>query len=357
MKEFLNNIRELTEIESPSGREGAVAKVIRKNWQQYGEICEDGLGNLSITIGRGEPHIAFVAHMDEVGFVIRKIGDDGFISLNKLGGIPERVLAGQKLLVIGRKGLVSGVFTTWPHHLTPESEKYKVRPISECWLDVGARNSQEVERLGLRVGDFGVYARSWHVEGDTIFANSLDNRAGLASITQMLQRIAGKTNCRLSAIASVQEEFSIRALVPTVRELNPDALVVVDISPATDNPEMKGHSDISLGSGPILHLHTFHGRGTLGGVLPPVWLVELIEKSAEVAGAPLQRASVVGVITDGAFAQHLNRGIPTIEIGFPVRYTHCPVEVCSIKDLQWLVDLLEETGKGFNESYSKTCIH
>ena len=168
MKEFLNNIRELTEIESPSGREGAVAKVIRKNWQQYGEICEDGLGNLSITIGRGEPHIAFVAHMDEVGFVIRKIGDDGFISLNKLGGIPERVLAGQKLLVIGRKGLVSGVFTTWPHHLTPESEKYKVRPIGECWLDVGARNSQEVERLGLRVGDFGVYARSWHIEGDTI---------------------------------------------------------------------------------------------------------------------------------------------------------------------------------------------
>jgi len=83
----------------------------------------------------------------------------------------------------------------------------------------------------------------------------------------------------------------------------------------------------------------------------------LIEKSAELASVPLQRASVVGVITDGAFAQHLNRGIPTIEIGFPVRYTHCPVEVCSIRDLQWLVDLLEETGKGFNEAYSKTCIH
>ena len=116
MKEFLNNIRELTEIESPSGREGPVAKVIRKNWQQYGEVSEDNLGNLSITIGKGEPHIAFVAHMDEVGFVIRKIGDDGFISLNKLGGIPERVLAGQKILVIGRNGLVSGVFTTW--HIT-----------------------------------------------------------------------------------------------------------------------------------------------------------------------------------------------------------------------------------------------
>jgi len=100
MKEFLNNIRELTEIETPSGREGPVAKVIRKNWEQYGEVCEENLGNLSITIGSGAPHIEFVAHMDEVGFVIRKFDDDGFISLNKLGEIPERVLAGQKLLVM-----------------------------------------------------------------------------------------------------------------------------------------------------------------------------------------------------------------------------------------------------------------
>ena len=57
MKELLNNIRELTKIESPSGREGAVAKVIRKNWQQYGEVCEEGLGKLSITVGKGEPHL------------------------------------------------------------------------------------------------------------------------------------------------------------------------------------------------------------------------------------------------------------------------------------------------------------
>ena len=353
MKALLDDIRQLTELPSPSGREGDVAKVIRKNWERYGEVCEDGLGNLSITVGEEEPHVAFTAHMDEVGFVIRHIRDDGFIGLNRLGGIPERVLVGQKLLLMGRQGLVTGVFTTWPHHLTPDSEKYKVRPIGECWLDVGARNREEVAQLGLRVGDFAVYARSWHVEGDSVFANSLDNRAGLASITQMLERLAGQTNCRLSAIASVQEEFSVRALVPTVRELNPDALVVVDISPATDTPEMKEHSDISLGGGPVLHLHSFHGRGTLGGVLPPAWLVDLVEKGAEVIGVPIQRASVVGVITDGAFSQHLNHGIPVIEIGFPVRYTHCPVEVCSIQDLEWLVNLLVATGNGFADAYFK----
>ena len=64
--------------------------------------------------------------MDEVGFVVKYINDNGFISLNKLGGIPERVLTGQKILILGSKGIIQGVFTTWPHHLTPESEKYKV---------------------------------------------------------------------------------------------------------------------------------------------------------------------------------------------------------------------------------------
>jgi len=353
MENLLDNLQQFTELKGPSGREAEIAQAIRKKWQQFGEVVEDGLGNLSITLGKGEPHIAFVAHMDEVGFVIRRIGEDGFISLNRLGGIPERVLAGQKILLLGRKGPVKGVFTTWPHHLTPDSEKYKVRSITECWVDVGAKNQKEVFELGIKVGDFGVYERSWHVEGDFIFANALDNRGGLASITQMLQQLAGQTSFRLSAIASVQEEFSVRALVPTVRELNPDTLVVVDISPATDTPEMKEHSDIKLGSGPIMHLHSFHGRGTLGGVLPPSWLVDHIERSSENVGIPLQRASVVGVITDGAFAQHLNHGIPTIEVGFPVRYTHCPVEVCSIQDLQWHADLLVATGKGFAEAYSK----
>ena len=353
MKDFLNIIHQLTEIEGPSGRESKVAKELKKYWDNYGDVHEDALGNISITIGEKGPHIAFAAHMDEVGFVIKYINDDGFISLNKLGGIPERVLLGQKLIFIGSQGLIKGVFTTWPHHLTPESEKYKVKPIGECWVDVGVRNKKEVEKLGIRVGDFGVYMRSWHVEGDSIFSNSLDNRAGLASISQILDRVETKNNFRISLVASVQEEFSVRALEPTVRELNPDALVIVDISPATDNPEMKGYSDISLGNGPTLHLHSFHGRGTLGGVLPPSWLVELIERSADDIKIQIQRASVVGVITDGAFAQHLNHGIPTVEIGFPVRYTHCPVEVCSIKDLIELVVLLEKISKEFCELYSK----
>ena len=319
-----------------------MADLIEEHWARFGPVTADKLGNLSVTVGEGDPHIAFVAHMDEVGFAIRTISADGFIGLNRLGGIPERVLAGQKVLLLGRGGAVPGVFGTYPHHFTTDSEKYKVKPIGEVWVDVGARSADEVEdRLGLRVGDLGVYERSWHVGGDTLMANALDDRIALAAIGAMLERVAEPASGRISLIASVQEEFSIRALVPTVRRLDPDALIVVDISPATDTPGMDGHSNIALGAGPVMHLHSFHGRGTLGGVLPPQWLVEATERSADAAGLRLQRASVIGVITDGAFALHLNDGIPTIEVGIATRYTHSPVEMCSIGDLGQLVSLLE----------------
>lgn len=196
MNDLLAERRALTEIPGPSGGEGPVASVVRKAWERHAEVREDGLGNLSVTVGEGEPHVAFAAHMDEVGFVIRRIGDDGFVGFNRLGGIPEQVLVGQRVLLLGRDGPVTGVFTTWPHHLTPDAEKYRVRPIGDIWVDVGARTREEVERLGLRVGDRAVYARSWHVEGDTVFANAIDNRMGLAALTRMLGSLEGQFDGR-----------------------------------------------------------------------------------------------------------------------------------------------------------------
>lgn len=341
MSDIVKRVHDLCAVIGPCGREGRVANLVREVWSGFGPVTEDKLGNLSVTVGEGEPHVAFVGHMDELGFVIRQIDENGFVGLNRLGGIPERVLAGQRILLLGRNGPVSGVFGTWPHHFTPDNEKYKVRPIGEMWVDIGAQSRADAEqRLGLRVGDYAVYERSWHVSGDRIMANALDDRMALAAMEAMMRRVTGEVLGRVSLIASVQEEFSVRALVPTVRRLNPDALVVVDISPATDTPGMERHSDIALGAGPVVNLHSFHGRGTLGGVLPPEWLVEATERAAARAKIPLQRASVVGVITDGAFAMHLNDGIPTIEVGIATRYTHCPVEICSISDLKQLRDLL-----------------
>lgn len=343
MTELLHDLEAYAGIPAPSGREDALAHRVGRDWARLGPVERDGLGNLSVTVGSGTPHVALVAHLDEVGLVIRRIDDEGFVHLNRLGGVPERVLTMQPLLLLGSEGPVRGFVGTWPHHYTPDEAKYRVPTVGEMYVDVGASSREEVhERLGLRVGDLAVYDRSFRVDGDRIESNALDDRAGLAALTALARRLtADVPGNKVSLIASVQEEFSVRALVPTVRRLHPDLLVVVDVSPATDTPETRHHSDVRIGAGPVVHLHSFHGRGTLAGVLPPAWLVAAVEEHAAACGVTLQRASFFGGLTDGSFAQLEHDGIPTVEVGVAVRYTHAPIEVASARDLAGLVEVLD----------------
>lgn len=345
----VERLRALAAVHAPCGRESALAEVVTAEWSAYGEVRRDALGNLSLTLGTGDAHVAFVSHMDEVGFIVRRIRDDGFIRLQRVGGIPERVLAGQEIVLHGAHGEVRGVVGTWPHHYTPDGEKHRVVGMDGLYLDVGAADARTViEDLGVRVGDYGTYPRSFWTTGDTVFCNSLDDRGGLAAITDTIAAVAGGLTPgagRVTFIASVQEEFSVRGLLPTVRRVAPDVLYVIDVSPATDTPEIGDDaSEVRLGGGPVMHLYSFHSRGTLAGVIPPEDLVGHVEHVAAANGVALQRAIFHGGLTDGSFALLENDGIRTIELGFACRSTHTPVERCSIADLVALRDLVAHLG-------------
>jgi putative aminopeptidase len=339
---MLDLLQRFAAVHAPSGREAALGDVVAQLWASAGPVERDGLGNLSVTIGEGGPHVAFVSHLDEVGFVVRRIRDDGFVRLQRVGGIPERVLAGQEIVLHGAHGPVRGVVGTWPHHYTPDADKHRVVTMDGLYLDLGARSATEVtEGLGVRVGDYGTYPRSFWTQGDTVFCNALDDRAGLAVLSAALSEVVGRTSGTVTFIASVQEEFSIRGLVPTVRRVDPDVLYVIDISPATDTPEVgEAASDARLGAGPVMHLYSFHSRGTLAGVIPPPRLVEHVEATAAASGITLQRAIFHGGLTDGSFAQLENDGIPSIELGVACRSTHTPIERCSAADLDALRSLV-----------------
>ena len=336
---MLSHFEQLTSLYGPSGRESRVANWIKNQWGRNRPVGEDRLGNLHVSLGADQgPHIAISSHMDEVGLIIRTIRPDGFIGINKIGGIPERALIGQKIAFMTENGFVEGVCTTWSHHMTPDEERYVVRRISQIWVDVGADGEDTARQMGLKEGLLGVYARSWRVANNRIFCNAVDNRMAIALQTKMLEQ--PEPDHKLTMIASVQEEFSVRALTPTLRRLNPDVLIVLDICPADDTPEYGAEVSVRLSGGPVLYMHSFHSRGTLGGVLCPQWLEAAVEAAAQDQRLALQRASRPGVITDGAFVQHLNDGIPVVELGLPTRYTHGPVEVCSISDFENLYRLV-----------------
>lgn len=335
-------LRQLTAVPAPPGHEDALADEVAALWGPS-ELSRDRLGNRWRTFGDGPDHVLVLAHLDEVALVVRKIDADGFLRVHRVGGVPERSLMGQGVLVLGRDGPVDGVLGTVAHHYASEAQKSRVVPADEQYVDIGATSRADArQRLGVDVGDFVVYARSFRRQGDTVLANAVDDRAGLAVLSVLADTLAhDPPGRRVSLLASVQEEFSLRGLLPAVRALQPDLVISLDISPACDTPDLAWRSDVSLGLGPVLHHYSFHGRGTLAGVIPPRWLTDQVSALADADEVAYQRGVMLGGLTDASFAQLEGAGAPALEVGIPCRYTHAPVEVCHVDDLVATTRLLQ----------------
>jgi putative aminopeptidase FrvX len=170
---------------------------------------------------------------------------------------------------------------------------------------------------------------------------SVDDRAGCAAILElagMLKEKQGLPNLHL--VFSVQEEFNLRGALPAAQVLQPDIAIQLDLILATDAPDMGGRGDVALGGGPAISLYSFHGRGTLNGVIPHPAMVRLFEETARAESLPLQRSAHIGALTDLSYVQHIGEGVASIDLGFPIRYSHSSLEVCELNDLEGLVRLL-----------------
>jgi len=308
-------------------------------------VTVDSLGNISAPLARSDagsgPAVLLLAHTDEIGLIVRKVEADGFLRCERLGGVPERVLPGQQMLVIARDGgTVEAVVGIKSHHLTAQDEKYRVVPIEELYLDAGFAGRDEARSAGIGPGSPVVYARRYMRRGTQVVSPALDDRAGCAILLELAARLRGsELSCRPWLVFSVQEEFSLRGVLPAARRVRPDLAITVDLAVACDTPDL-ARTDVRLGAGPAIGMYSFHGRGTLAGVIPNPKLVQLVELAAARDGIPVQANVFFGGLTDGSFLQLENDGIPTVDIGFPTRYTHSPVECCDLRDLSGTVDLL-----------------
>ena len=142
-------------------------------------------------------------------------------------------------------------------------------------------------------------------------------------------------------VFSVQEEFNLRGSLPVAQVLKPDIAMQIDLILANDTPDMISQGNVKLGGGPGMSLYSFHGRGTLNGVIPHPNLVNHFDKIANQLSIPLQRTANTGVLTDLSYIQLVNGGVASIDVGFPMRYSHSSLEVCDLRDLDNLINLLE----------------
>ncbi len=343
-------LRDLVMLPGLSGHEGQVARYLHQAMGAWAdEVQVDTAGNLVATLygtNPQAPSVMVFAHMDQLGFVVRRIEEDGFLRVERLGGVPEKVVAGTPVLVGTEDGgTVPGVIGTKSHHVTPAEERYTVTPYRELYVDIGASSSAEVRALGVEVGCPIVYEpRFQALAGGKVSATSVDDRGGCAVLVALGERIArNRPASTVYLVGSVQEEFNLRGAVLAAAALRPRVAISIDVMVAGDTPDMRGLTDLRLGGGPVLGTYSFHGRGTLNGTIPHPLLARLVREAAGRLGMPLQRSAMVGLLTDSSYVQLVGDGIPSVDLGFPVRYTHTPVETCQLSDLELLVHLLEET--------------
>ncbi|MBC8535790.1 M42 family metallopeptidase [Feifania hominis] len=332
------------------GYESEMAYKIKGYFEKYtDDVRIDKVGNCIATFPGTDPEaprIMVFGHTDQLGFIVRRIDDDGYIRVDRMGGIPEKVLPAKKLLV-GKEdgsGWVPGTFGFKAHHITPASEKYKVNTIPELYIDIGAKSAEEVYAAGIQVGCPVVYAPAFRqLLNDRIAATSVDDRSGCVALVEVAERLSKTPHAAtVFVVATVWEEFNLRGAMMANRTCNVDIGICIDGGADCTTPDTRGSANAKMGGGACLKTYTFHGRGTLNGTIVHRGLRDKFVECADRLGLPVQRTAGIGGLTDSAYLQLEGDGVAMLECGNAFRYTHSPNEVCDVKDIKAVGDIVGE---------------
>lgn len=344
---------------APSGYESEMAYKMVECLKPFAdEVRIDHVGNVIARIpgkhGSEYPRLMVFGHMDQLGFIVRRIEPNGYIQVDRLGGIPEKVLPGLQLLIRSEDGKWhKGVFGPKAHHATPAEEKYKVDLVTSLFIDVGAKSDAEVRALGIEVGCPVIYKPAFEeLMGTRVTGTAVDNRGACAALVSIAENVYNdRPECDVYIVGTVWEEFNLRGAMMAARTVKPDMAIMLDVTLAGDTQDLGTRFEDKLGCGACVQLYSFHGRGTLNGTLPHEPMFKLAKKTAEEEGLKLQRFASLGIVTDAAYLQLEQEGVAILEMGFPARYTHTPIEVCDTEDLDTLSKLVSAMARNITADF------
>lgn len=335
----LELLKELTLAPGPSGSEDAVRAIVRKAWHGLGTISYDRLGSILCEQpgAKAAPRVMLDAHLDEVGFLVQRIGEDGRLGFLALGGWWGHVLLAQRVHVLASGGgLVPGVIGSKPPHFLGAAERDKVLDVDSMHIDLGATRRAEVEALGIRIGDPVVPAAEFvRLHGEILSSKAFDNRAGVGILCETLQALAGRPHPNtVVGVGAVQEEIGCRGAETAAELARPDVAVVLEGTPADDLPGFADRQAV-LGQGPQI-------RFCDPTALSNRRLVHLAQEVAQDCGIPVQLAVRKSGGTDAKSIHLHGRGVPTVVIGVPARHIHTHVALIDWRDYVWARDLVFE---------------
>ena len=344
---------------APSGYESEMAVKLTGYLNKFSDnVFTDKVGNVIGEFKGKNPNLPtamIFCHMDQLGFIVRKVESDGYIQVDRLGGIPEKILPGLELLIRSEDGKwYPGIFGSKSHHATPPEEKYKVDTVTSLFIDIGAKSADEVHKLGIFVGCPVIYKPAFReLVGERVCGTAIDNRGACAALVQIAEKLKNNPpECNVYLVGTVWEEFNLRGAMIAARTVKPDIAICMDVTLAGDTKDLENKYENFVGGGACVQLYSFHGRGTINGTLPHEPLFKLAKQTAEKNNLPLQRFAALGIITDTAYLQLEGDGVACLEMGFPARYTHTPVELCDTNDIDDLASLCALMVQSINSDFN-----
>lgn len=341
MKQWSTRIAALADLRAVSGREAAAAKAICHQLQtQLPEAetqCKDGSVILRLAAAEHKPHLMLCAHLDQVGFFVTDLTEDGFLRIGQVGGIDRRLLLGQPVVIYGAEPLF-GVISILPPHLLKGEQA--VPSEEQLCVDIGYGSAAELKDL-VRRGDTVCFAATCKpLQNNRLTGSALDDRCGVAAVLAAAEQIAAVPESerpyRVSVVLSAQEERGSRGAKLAALSLCPDIAIAVDVTFAM-SPGETPHGCMTLGNGPAIGISSVLDES----------LSQALINTAKQHAIPYQLEIMPdGTGTDADWLALAPGGAAAATVSIPLQYMHTPVEVLDCSDVAQTAALLSAFALG-----------
>lgn len=330
-------MEDFVQADGIAGNEKAVSRIMRKYVEaDVDEVAYDGLGSVAFyKKGSEDVTIMLAGHIDEIGFLVQNIDDDGFIKLHPVGGWWSHVLLGSLLTVTTEEGkkFTGVVGSQPPHGMKPEVRK-NVMDLKDVFLDMGVTSKQELLDLGIQIGDM-ITPRSEFVSmanPNFIAAKAWDDRIGALIVAQVMKNLKDKTpKATVVGVGTVQEEVGLRGAKTAAYMVDPDIAITLDVTVANDIP--KGDKRIVMGKGITLEVADSSHFGHKG-------LLSFLKALAKEMDMDVQLELLAAGGTDSGEIHKSKAGVMAVTVSIPSRYIHSHYALIHKKDVADTIELL-----------------
>jgi len=326
-------LKKMTMCASASGREDTIRNIISEELLDYcDEIYSDTLGNLICHKKGNGKKVMLAAHMDEIGFMVNYIDENGFLRFSPVGGVPKYNCINSNIeFSNGVVGKIS--YENKENPLTAGFEK--------MYIDIGVQSGEEA-RSKVNIGDMAAYGGSFALIGNKIMAKALDDRSGCWALIRAMQK-AKKCENDIFAVFTVQEEVGLRGAKTAAALIEPDMAVAVDVSYSGDTPQSQEHN-LVLGKGPAIKIKD-------ASFIIHESVREMLLDCAKKSAVPYQLEAASHGGTDAGAIHLSGSGVASGTISIPTRYIHSPNEVIDKTDLENTSILLQAIIENSVEKY------